>query len=315
MRYVSLRCFDSFSCIADRCPDTCCAGWEVDLDEAILQKYAALPSPLGEDVRKRIVTEDGYTFFRMEEGRCPFLNDKNLCRLILESGEDCLSVTCREHPRFWEEYGDLQETCLAISCPEAARLLFSRPFRLSVTETEEPGAEDEFLDQELLASLLELREELFALALKERPLEDRLSSLASLAMTAQGIEPPARSRDIPGFLRFLTTLEFTDDRLRTILTETAPAPSAENAFAALPMEAENLLLYFLYRYVLRAVWDGLLLEKVLLAVYMVEAIFLLAAGMSGDLRENMVQCAILFSREIEHSPDNLEKVYEFLADA
>ena len=81
------------------------------------------------------------------------------------------------------------------------------------------------------------------------------------------------------------------------------------------MEAENLLLYFLYRYVLRAVWDGLVLEKVLLAVYMVEAIFLLAAGMSGDLRENMVQCAILFSREIEHSPDNLEKVYEFLADA
>lgn len=315
MKYVSVRCFDGFSCIADRCPDTCCAGWEVDLDEAILQKYAAIPGPLGEEIRKKIVTEEGYTFFRMEKRRCPFLNDRNLCRLILESGEDCLSVTCREHPRFWEEYGDLQETCLAISCPEAARLLFSAPFRLSVSETDEPGVEDEFLDEELLTALLDIREELFSLAVEELPMERRLDGLTALAMEVQGMDPTPRVRDIPGFLRFLTTLEFTDDRLKALLTETSLPPSAGEVYGALPMEAENLLLYFLYRYVLRAVWDGLVLEKVLLAVYALEGIFLLASGRPGDLRENMVWCAILFSREIEHSPENLEKVYEFLSDA
>lgn len=314
MKYVSVRCFDSFSCIAGACPDTCCAGWEVDLDEIILEKYLTLPGPLGEEVRSKIVTEDGYTFFRMEDGRCPFLNDRNLCRLILESGENCLSVTCREHPRFWEEYGDLQETCLAISCPEAARLLFSEPFRLKITETPEPGEEDEFLDEELLTSLLEIREALFSIALEEVPMEQRLSNVAALAMEVQGMEPKPRPRDIPGFIRFLTTLEFTDDRLRTILTETTPAPSPREAFEALPMEVENLLLYFLYRYPLRAVWDGLVLEKVLLAVYAVETIFRLAAGKPGSLREKMTECAILFSREIEHSPDNLEKVYEFLGN-
>lgn len=62
-------------------------------------------APLGEEIRSAICQEDEYTFFRLKDGQCPFLNKEKLCRLILGLGEDVLSVTCREHPRFWEEYG------------------------------------------------------------------------------------------------------------------------------------------------------------------------------------------------------------------
>ena len=126
MTEIFLSCFASFRCIAGACPDTCCAGWEVDLDEDTLRRYHQLPGALGNEIRSAICQEDDYTFFRLKNGQCPFLNKEKLCRLILALGEDSLSVTCREHPRFWEEYGNTRETCLSISCPEAARLLLVR---------------------------------------------------------------------------------------------------------------------------------------------------------------------------------------------
>ena len=33
MRYVKPHFYDSFVCTAGDCPDTCCAGWEVDVDK------------------------------------------------------------------------------------------------------------------------------------------------------------------------------------------------------------------------------------------------------------------------------------------
>lgn len=69
--------------------------------------------------------------------------------MILGLGEDVLSVTCREHPRFWEEYGARRETCLSISCPEAARLLLEEPLELCEKETDDPRCrEDPELDSD-----------------------------------------------------------------------------------------------------------------------------------------------------------------------
>lgn len=315
MLHLSVQCFHAFRCLADTCPDTCCAGWEVDLDEGILAKYQSLPGPLGDEIRSRIVTEEGYTFFRMEGGRCPFLNRQNLCRIILEAGESCLSETCREHPRFWEEYGSRQETCLSISCPEAARLLLSQPFRLVAVETDEPAPpEEDQPDPVLLEHLLTLRDTLFEAALEDSPMERRLETIAMLAGNG---ELPRNLPDIGDFLRQMETMEFTDQRLPSLLSRTLgqlPAPEqVATYYAQYPMEAENLLLYFLYRYVLRAVWDGYVEEKVLFAVYSLKAIFTMAVAQQGDFPELIRESAILYSREAEHSPDNLENLYMFLS--
>ena len=31
--------YKEFTCIADVCPDTCCAGWQIVIDEKSLKKY------------------------------------------------------------------------------------------------------------------------------------------------------------------------------------------------------------------------------------------------------------------------------------
>lgn len=343
MKYTGLSCFSSFRCLADRCPDTCCAGWEIDLDADTLARYDRLPGPLGQRVRSKIQQADGYTFFALEHGRCPFLNGDGLCELILAQGDDLLSVTCREHPRFVEEYGGLRETCLSISCPEAARLLLEGPVELVTREDATPWEEDWELDEDLLAELLECRKLLFSMAHAQRPMLERLSiiieaagemqsSLGARAEISQAdiietrvfrpepdtptaltkyfsqVAVPCRSLDLAGFWAAMQGMEFTGPKLPALLKGLAP-DIPEDLFNK--VQTERLLTYFLYRYVLRAVWDGALAEKVLFCVYSTAAILALSQTIPGP--DALQAAASLYSREAEHSDENLALLYAFLA--
>ena len=43
--------FEQFRCLAGDCPHTCCAKWEVVIDEDTARRYAAEPGPFGERLR------------------------------------------------------------------------------------------------------------------------------------------------------------------------------------------------------------------------------------------------------------------------
>ncbi len=295
-----LACFSGFRCLAGDCPDTCCAGWEIDLDPEALHYYEAMPGALGREVRQRLRTEDGYTFFALEQGRCPFLNPAGLCRLILEQGEKALSVTCQAHPRFVEEYGSLRETCLSISCPEAARLLLDGPVELVTRQTPEPEAEED-LDEDYLKELLELREMLFSLVQTEPPAS---SAAAILELAGDG------TLELSGFFAAMGRMEFTSPRLPAALQRVDSAVP----WAEMEEPGRRLMLYFLYRYVLRAVWDGRVTEKLLLCVYAAASILCLSRCWDGPEPERVRRAASLFSREVEHSDENLALLYSFFAE-
>ena len=331
MLEVTLSCFSGFHCIADACPDTCCAGWEVDLDDSVLPLYRSLPGPLGQELRDALRQEDGYTFFAMKDDRCPFLNDRGLCRLILTLGDSALSVTCREHPRFWEEYGNRRETCLSISCPEAARLLLTEPLRLECRETGEAAQPDPELDSALLELLLLCREGLMALAVSPLPLEAKLALCLDAAKNGLALpegpvqwsdfwsrqQVPPLSMDVPGFLTAMEAMEFTRPQLQQRLPQAKAAWSPELLAAPELQEGcGRLLYYFLYRYLLRGVWSGLVAEKIQLAVYSTAAIAALSQAVPGKTPEQkLLGAAVDYSREVEHSPENLELLYEHLCIA
>jgi len=58
-------------------------------------------------------------------GRCAFLNEKGLCELIINLGEDSLCQVCRDHPRFRSFFDDRTEMGLGFCCEEAARIILS----------------------------------------------------------------------------------------------------------------------------------------------------------------------------------------------
>ncbi len=118
--------YQRFHCIAGACEHSCCIGWEIDVDEATLQTYRKLTGDYADCIRDSI-SLDGTPHFKLrEDGRCPHLNERGLCRIILEVGEEHLSDICREHPRFYN-FTDAVEIGLGMSCPAAARLILSSP--------------------------------------------------------------------------------------------------------------------------------------------------------------------------------------------
>ena len=52
LRYPSY--YKRFSCIAQRCEDTCCAGWEIDIDDRSYQYYMSVEGEFGERLRRSI---------------------------------------------------------------------------------------------------------------------------------------------------------------------------------------------------------------------------------------------------------------------
>ena len=118
--------FKDFKCIASACEDTCCAGWGIVIDEETYNTYQNIESGFGEKVRSKIVEEDGENVFVLNGENCPFLNENNLCEIYKELGEKSLCYTCRQYPRYMEEFFDLREMGISLSCPEAARIIFRK---------------------------------------------------------------------------------------------------------------------------------------------------------------------------------------------
>ena len=105
--------FDGFSCLAGACPHSCCIGWEVVLDEDTVRRYQQLPGALGERLRDAMALDGEDVCFPLDGRRCPFLNQENLCDIHCALGPEATSLTCREHPRFIEDYGPFQEITLS----------------------------------------------------------------------------------------------------------------------------------------------------------------------------------------------------------
>ncbi|MBR3502724.1 MAG: flagellin lysine-N-methylase [Clostridia bacterium] len=142
--------YPAFHCVASRCCHTCCAGWEIDIDEESLARYERLPGAFGERVRRGIGREDTPHFILTEDERCPLLNRDNLCELILREGEDALCQICRDHPRFRNYFSTRVEIGLGLVCEEAARLILAWPrplrlIRLEGNEAESPTEDEEYL--------------------------------------------------------------------------------------------------------------------------------------------------------------------------
>lgn len=139
MKVMTPHYYKDFRCIAGACTDTCCAGWDVDVDKNSYKYYKTVKGAFGKRLKSVMVpSQDGECTFTLKEGgRCPFLNDDNLCDLYIELGEDKLCETCAEFPRFINDYGNIREIGIAPSCKTAGELMFSYKDELTFDTAED----------------------------------------------------------------------------------------------------------------------------------------------------------------------------------
>lgn len=190
MIYTTPDYYDQFKCTADKCKDTCCAGWQIVIDDESLEQYKKLKSDYIWKVMACVDWETD-TFRQDNEKRCAFLNEQNLCELYKNAGADSLCKTCRDYPRHIEEFEGVREVSLSISCPEVARILMERldPVEyitkdvLNEEETEDFGDFDPFL-----FSILEdaRKEMIMIIQNRELPIKNRAMLVLGMAHDMQG---------------------------------------------------------------------------------------------------------------------------------
>lgn len=129
MQYRTASFYKEFRCIGGICEDSCCENWEIDLDDASLKNYMKQKGAFGKRLKDNTRVKDKQ--FILNGTRCPFLNDDNLCDIFIEMGEECLCETCTNFPRHIEEFDNLKEVSLTMSCPEASRIMLARKDKIT----------------------------------------------------------------------------------------------------------------------------------------------------------------------------------------
>ena len=257
MRYLKPHFYDKFVCTAGDCPDTCCAGWQIMIDDASLEKYKNVQGEFGKRLHGSVNWEE--ECFCQNERRCAFLNDENLCDLYKALGPDALCDTCRLYPRHTEEFEGLRELSLSLSCPEAAKIILSckEPVRFLEEETDEEDDFDEF-DFMMFSRLEDTRDVLFSV-LQDRnlPLTLRMAACEQLAERYQICMEEGREFEIDDLLQECER-HHREGTLREFISESLSEKGVDAAsFHQWEWQKEELqVLYGLER--LRPEWDQVL---------------------------------------------------------
>ena len=137
MKQLNLEFFDTFECIGSDCPDNCCRGWSIEIDDDTAEIYRNAKGEFGERLRESITENDGKCYIRLnDDGKCPLLNKEGLCEVYRELGTDKMSETCKIHPRISWYHGDILFFGLTLSCPEVARMVLSHRDSINFSFTE-----------------------------------------------------------------------------------------------------------------------------------------------------------------------------------
>ena len=323
--------YKKFHCIAERCKDNCCIGWEIDIDPETSELYRKTEGGFGERLRKNISGGEVDSFILGENERCPFLNERNLCDIILNMGENALCDICREHPRYYEWYGDIKEGGIGLCCEEAARIILEENEPFSFYEAVISEEADYTVDEEFFGLLSEARERIFEkLYCDGESLQARLWDIVRFAAGLQEnldngemllpemtVSDTAGEFDIKPLMELVGELEPIDEGWTEYYDEMMKI-SDKTADNELPAEAvgylRNIAVYFIWRYFLKGVFDGEIYSRVMLAVMSTAVIgrFYLCEALKGSIL-SLGLCADrakLFSKELEYSEENIERLLD-----
>lgn len=322
LKYTRPDFYDKFHCIAGKCTDTCCKGWDIDIDEQTLSLYHSDSTDFGRKLTSCIASEDKtYSFKTSEDGRCPFLNSGNLCEIIINKGEDYLCDICREHPRFHNWLPSVREDGLGICCEEVCRILLTDSNPIEFVHGEDCENSDSEFDRDdctYCDFLLNERDKVFGIIRDcDKPFDEREKIL---------LESVGSSTDLNAvkceFLDFMSTLEPIDgtwipliERLKAFGSQDLQIDVRE---CMSDTERTNLLIYFIYRYYINAIYDGDVAARVNFSVFslwFIELCCLEEYGRKGTLPlQSRINIVKNYSKQVEYCEENVERLTEMSSD-
>lgn len=194
----------AFSCLAERCPDTCCRDWAVPVDDADLErlKGALAASAAGRERLVRLVVigaraPGSATPARLhldESGGCPMLEADQRCGVHAALGEEALATACSIFPRTALATPTGIEVGGSLGCPEVARLTLLATEPLALQPAARPMLSRRYVGKTISTDdgdayarhFLDVRQTLLDCFRLSLPLGARLAVAADFAMRVQG---------------------------------------------------------------------------------------------------------------------------------
>jgi lysine-N-methylase len=291
--------YPSFYCIADRCRNSCCIGWEIDIDPRSLRRFLSLSGELGDCLRENIMADDDGAHFILAEGeRCPFLEQNGLCRLIREKGEAFLCRICSDHPRYYHFRSDGIEKGLGLCCEAACDLILNQrdPVRFVIRDDGRRKTPPRKWEQQYVVLLNEL---VMIAQDRTKQIQDRLKCILSMVGMENADLTPSH------WLEEFKNLEHMDMEWEYLLDSAA---FEDNPLAFPPVMVEQLIVYFMYRHLFAGCQSRLAPYYIGFAVLSVRMILAIA----GNRQEMLCDIARRYSAEIEYSDVNIQQIISCL---
>lgn len=321
MIYIKPCFFDDFKCKAEKCTDNCCIGWEIDIDDETLEKYNSVSGDFGEILRENIIkSPDGSNCFKLKEKeRCAFLNENNLCDIIINCGEESLCDICREHPRFYEWFPGVTECGLGLSCEEVCRIILENDSPIEFSEYDdgekiELSSKDDIAESDTYIFLSSLREVFFDI-LKNESLSFEEKLVKILEKTEQFTGEKCRLHNEQGLVDLYMETDPVDDEWTEYISDLANKLSQiteleESVQKELDQSYSKILTYILYRHFIKAVFDRSICERVCFSIDSLRFIMLCDKKTVFEKGELTIADRInnlkRWSKQIEYSEENTD---------
>lgn len=324
MIYLKPYFYDYFKCKADKCTDTCCAGWEVDIDDESFEKYNNISGEFGKRLNDGIVYSGDIPCFRLcENERCVFLNQDNLCDIYSELGEEYLCEICREHPRFYNCFDNLTEMGLGLCCEKVCEMIFSSEKPITfITECVNEKVDDEY---EFYAFI---RNKCFDIVCnRNKPLKDRINDLIVYGVSVQNdffcknIEAELNT-DVENVFQAITDLflqtepindEWTE-YIHNIKSDLKDIVQKSEFINLKESEYEQILTYILYRHFMTAMNNGDVLSIICFSIVNLIFLYLADCKMFSETNnltfEDRINNVKLWSKQIEYSEENTHLIID-----
>lgn len=358
--------FKDFKCIASKCEDTCCAGWGIVIDDETYKKYQKVEGDFGDRLRSEIVHDGGENIFVLKGNDCPFLNENKLCDIYNEVGEDALCYTCKQYPRYMEEFGGLREIGISLSCPEAARIILRNEekatFELNENEEEVNSYND--INAKLYIELMQCRQIVLSI-LQDRDINLNTRAAIVLCFTKEIQDKIDENEilDIKSVREKYSDKEFIkevissfekynnnedakydnmheyfnvfkelkhinpndplglDDAIRYFWQSEedkeiylAKNKAFDKYYEDSKYKFEQILVYFIFRYFMKAVFDYDVSAKVKTAIVsylMIKELCVVRFTEEGEVTDaDIVDISHMYSKDIEHLEENIEALAE-----
>ncbi|MCR4635207.1 MAG: flagellin lysine-N-methylase [Butyrivibrio sp.] len=136
MKVLKNELFDEFKCLAGECPETCCYGWRIIVDDKTKERILEKDGIWGKCLRLSLSGPDK-NYFNYDSGSCIFHGMSGLCSIQKKLGVEYMPEICRKYPREIRNYGTFATKNLDLSCIHVSNMLLSRDKRPSLIECDE----------------------------------------------------------------------------------------------------------------------------------------------------------------------------------